>query len=211
MLKHGQLIIPHATADSAACIWCVLAKWWKLNAPRLLISSWYRTLTATFLAVIAGQFTVAFTNCRRFVLYRRFWNQILTCVSVNFNMAASPARSGPERYFCWLNRRSSSKTCACEKAARDRFLRNFELCLLFSFSCSCLSQRCVEPAKDMSVLYFFLFIFHFIVCQKCMFCKALRLNHRCSLVMSSTHGSISKECMKKWIYSKPILWSQYKR
>ena len=143
-VEQGQFIILHV---DSACMWCVLARWWKLNASCLFISSWYKTLTATFLAVIGGQFTAA-TNWRRFVLYLRFWNQIFTWVSVNFNMAARPARSGPERYFCWLNRLSSSKTCACENAARERFLPSFELCLLTSFICSVLSRLFGKPATN---------------------------------------------------------------
>lgn len=148
MIEQGQLIILHGAVGSA-CIWCVLARWWKLNASCLCISSWYKTFTATFLAVIGGQFT-AVTSWRRLVLYLRFWNQILTWVSVNFSMAARPARSGPERYFCWLNRRSSSKTCACVNAARERFLRNLEhtgeLCFLISFTWSVLSRWFAKPA-----------------------------------------------------------------
>ena len=46
-----------------------------------------------------------------------------TCVSVSLSICARSARSGPDRYFWCPKRRSSSKTCACEKAARERFLR----------------------------------------------------------------------------------------
>ena len=41
-------------------------------------SSFTRTLTATFLAEVGMVFS--WCSCRLFVLYRRFWNQILTCI-----------------------------------------------------------------------------------------------------------------------------------
>ena len=146
----------------SVCMWCVLARRWKLNAPRRFPSSWYRTFTATVFAVIGGQFTAA-TSWRRFVLYLRFWNQIFTWFSVSFNMAAKPARSGPERYFCWLNRRSNSKTCAWENAARDRFLRNFdragELGLLTFFGCSVLSRWFDIPVIKIFMIDVFFFCY----------------------------------------------------
>ena len=150
-------------------MWCVLARWWKLNASCLSNSSWYNTLTATFLAVMGGQFT-ADTSCRRFVLYLRFWNQIFTWVSVSFNMAAKPARSGPERYFCWLNRRSSSKTCACEKAARERFFRSFDPCLFMSFTCSVLFDWLVGPKEK--EIHDSRMLFVYIIVSSCITCKS---------------------------------------
>ena len=91
-----------------------------------LWSSRTKTRTATFFAALGGHISDA--SWRRFVLYLRFWNQILTCVSVSFRAAASSALSGPDKYFWWLNRLSNSKTWACEKAALDRFFRGLACC-----------------------------------------------------------------------------------
>ena len=44
----------------------------------------------------------------RFSLALRFWNQILTCVSVSFRYSANSALSATERYFCWRNFLSSA-------------------------------------------------------------------------------------------------------
>lgn len=51
------------------------------------------------------------------------WNQILICVSVNRSDFASSVRSGPDRYRCTENLRSSSNTWAWLNAARLRFFR----------------------------------------------------------------------------------------
>ena len=96
-------------------------------------SSRTKTLTATLFAedefdpldvnTVAVVLCSCSCNCFRLVLYLRFWNHIFTCVSVNFSACAKSARSGPERYRCWLNRRSNSYTWACENAALDLFFR----------------------------------------------------------------------------------------
>lgn len=91
-----------------------------------LWSSRTNTRTATFFAALGGQISDA--SWRRFVLYRLFWNQILTCVSVSFRALASSALSGPDKYFWWLKRLSNSKTWAWEKAALDRFFRGLACC-----------------------------------------------------------------------------------
>ena len=44
----------------------------------------------------------------RFSLALRFWNQILTCVSVSLRYSANSALSATERYFCWRNFLSSA-------------------------------------------------------------------------------------------------------
>ena len=50
-------------------------------------------------------------SCSLFVFARRFWNQILTWVSVNFNWAENSALSAIERYcLCW-NFFSSAASC----------------------------------------------------------------------------------------------------
>lgn len=54
------------------------------------------------------------------------WNQILIWVGVRFNELANVSRSGAERYFCSLKRRSSSTTCDWEKR-----MRGFRLDLAF--------------------------------------------------------------------------------
>lgn len=64
---------------------------------------------------------VALSFACRFILYRWFWNQILTCVGVRWIMLARCSLSGADRYFCCLNLLSSSYTWAWEKSTR-RFL-----------------------------------------------------------------------------------------
>ena len=108
------------------------------------------------------QIAVQFINCttiargqrvKAIITYLRFWNQILIWVSVSFSVWASSALSGPDRYLWWLNRLSSSKTWACEKAARDRFLRGFRDFVLFGDGLRPgRGDRCVSSAKEKCIL-----------------------------------------------------------
>lgn len=50
-------------------------------------------------------------SCSLFALALRFWNQILTWVSVRFRELENSARSAMERYCFWRNLRSRARSC----------------------------------------------------------------------------------------------------
>ena len=50
-------------------------------------------------------------SCKRLDLARRFWNQILTWVSVNFKEAENSARSAIDKYCFWRNFFSKADNC----------------------------------------------------------------------------------------------------
>ena len=61
-----------------------------------------------------------------FDLARRFWNQILTCVSLRLRAVENSARSAMERYCFSRNFRSSARSCWVVKGVRGFLLA---LCL----------------------------------------------------------------------------------
>ena len=64
-------------------------------------------------------------SLRRFSLARRFWNQILTWVSVSESELENSARSAMDKYCFWRNLRSNERSCWVVKGVRG--LR-FDLC-----------------------------------------------------------------------------------
>lgn len=67
----------------------------------------------------------------RFHFARRFWNQILTCTSLNLSWCAIWERSVRERYFFEWNSFSSSRSCSLVNAVlrrRDDLLAAEEFC-----------------------------------------------------------------------------------
>jgi len=62
--------------------------------------------------------------CCRFHLLRRFWNHILTCVSVSCSRPARRHRSALDRYWLTANVVSSSRTCRRLNTVRDFFFRS---------------------------------------------------------------------------------------
>lgn len=50
-------------------------------------------------------------SCSLLALALRFWNQILTWVSVRFRELENSARSAMERYCFWRNLRSKANNC----------------------------------------------------------------------------------------------------
>lgn len=86
--------------------------------------SWYRMGTRTirwelWLKLAAS---ISAASCL-FHLFRRFWNQIFTCVSVRCRLAASPARSELLRYLFMSKVDSSWKTWLLLNTVRVFFLR----------------------------------------------------------------------------------------
>lgn len=65
-------------------------------------------------------------SCSLFALALRFWNQILTCVSVRFRELENSARSAMERYCFWRNLRSRARSWEVVKG-----VRGFRLVLCF--------------------------------------------------------------------------------
>ena len=57
-------------------------------------------------------------SCSRFVLARRFWNQILICVSVSFSCEENSARSAMLRYCLARNFFSRAESCCVVKGVR---------------------------------------------------------------------------------------------
>ena len=57
-------------------------------------------------------------SCSRFVLARRFWNQILTCVSVRLRLLENSARSAMLRYCFSRNFFSRAISCCVVKGVR---------------------------------------------------------------------------------------------
>lgn len=136
----------------ACCSWCwliaelfmdmaitLLTSWWWLcmAAVEVWLPAWhgFPSFTSTGTATRRGDCCCwqepescciwcwdALSLACRFILYRWFWNHIFTCVGVRWIIVAKCSRSGADRYFCCLNRRSSSYTWAWEKSTR-RFLR----------------------------------------------------------------------------------------
>lgn len=102
--------------------------------------SWYNIGTRTrrwaAWAMFAASSSAA--SCR-FHLLRRFWNQILTCVSVRWREAASPARSDEDKYRFMSKVLSSWNTWERENTVRVFFLRRFR---------SSSASSCVPPAVD---------------------------------------------------------------
>lgn len=65
-------------------------------------------------------------SCSLFALALRFWNQILTWVSVRFRELENSARSAMERYCFWRNLRSRARSWDVVKG-----VRGFRLVLCF--------------------------------------------------------------------------------
>ena len=106
--------------------------------------------------------SIPFSCAARLVLYRWFWNQILTCVGDKRMSDARCSRSGADKYRCWRNRRSSSKVCAFEnKTLRLRFLLIAELllpspvCELIVWSSSSSISIISSPSSSMSTSWSF--------------------------------------------------------
>lgn len=57
-------------------------------------------------------------SCSLFALALRFWNQILTWVSVRFRELENSARSAMERYCFWRNLRSRARSWDVVKGVR---------------------------------------------------------------------------------------------
>jgi len=71
---------------------------------------------------ILSCFTIKTYTENRINRPRKFTHQILTCVGVRLISWARCSRSGADKYFCCLKRRSSSYTCAWVNSTR-RFRR----------------------------------------------------------------------------------------
>lgn len=86
--------------------------------------SWYRIGTRTSLWAAWAMFAASNSaaSCL-FHLFRLFWNQIFTCVSVRCKLAAKPARSELLRYLFMSNVDSSWNTWEREKTVRVFFFR----------------------------------------------------------------------------------------
>lgn len=65
-------------------------------------------------------------SCSLFALALRFWNQILTWVSVRFRELENSARSAMDRYCFWRNLRSKARSWDVVKG-----VRGFRLVLCF--------------------------------------------------------------------------------
>ena len=61
-------------------------------------------------------------SCSRLALARRFWNQILTWVSVRFRELENSARSAMERYCFWRNFLSRASSWDVVKGVRGFLL-----------------------------------------------------------------------------------------
>lgn len=57
-------------------------------------------------------------SCSLFALALRFWNQILTWVSVRLSELENSVRSAMDRYCFWRNLRSSASSCDVVKGVR---------------------------------------------------------------------------------------------
>lgn len=96
----------------------------KLSVDMGVVLSWYKMGTRTIRWELWLKLTASKSaaNCL-FHLFRRFWNQIFTCVSVRCREAARPARSELLRYLFMSNVDSSWKTWLLLKTVRVFFFR----------------------------------------------------------------------------------------
>ena len=93
-----------------------------------------------------------------FITYRRFWNHVLTCVSVRLSLAANSWRSWTLRYFCFSNDFSKFWSCESENAVRaflgflgkELYCNWYGFKLLSSSSSSSSWSRCFEAVVKSS-------------------------------------------------------------
>lgn len=87
-------------------------------------------------------------SCSLFALALRFWNQILTWVSVRFRELENSARSAMERYCFWRNLRSRARSWDVVKGVRGfRLVLCFRRVQVVGLMCP-REQRASELAKE---------------------------------------------------------------
>lgn len=105
-------------------------------------------------------------SCKRFALARRFWNQILTCVSVNLSDDENSARSAMLKYCFSRNFFSNDSNCVCNE---NKVKGNLRLVYMFGY---------IGCIPDLADLLIFILSLQWIAKYLLMNCNAYRCERR---------------------------------